>query len=86
MKHVKVSELKAKLSAHLADVRAGETVVVCDRETPIARIVPLENETDDLIIEEPKLPRSALKQLPVPRLRGKKFDVVSVLRESRDQR
>jgi antitoxin (DNA-binding transcriptional repressor) of toxin-antitoxin stability system len=87
MKHVKVSELKAKLSAHLdlAEVRAGETVVVCDRDTPIARIVPLEKGLDDLVVEEPTLPRSALKRLPVPRLRGH-VDVVAILRESRDQR
>jgi prevent-host-death family protein len=85
MKHVKVSELKTRLSAHLAEVRAGATVVVCDRNTPIARIVPLDNGMDDLVVEEPKLPRSALKRLPVPRLRGR-VDVVALLRESRDQR
>jgi antitoxin (DNA-binding transcriptional repressor) of toxin-antitoxin stability system len=85
MKHVNVPELKAKLSACLADVQAGETVVVCDRDTPIARIVPLENELDDLVVEEPTLPRSALNRLPVPRLRGH-VDVVAVLREGRDQR
>jgi prevent-host-death family protein len=85
MKHVKVSELKAKLSARLAEVRAGEMVVVCDRDTPIARIVPLEDGLDDLVVEEPTLPRSALNRLPVPRLRGH-VDIVAILRESRDQR
>ena len=85
MKQVKVSELKAKLSAYLAAARAGETVVVCDRSTPIARIVPLEKEVNDLIIDEPTLPRSALMHLPVPRLR-RKIDVVALLRQDRDQR
>jgi prevent-host-death family protein len=43
MKTVKISELKANLSAHLRRVSAGEEVVVCDRNRPIARIVPLES-------------------------------------------
>jgi prevent-host-death family protein len=41
MKTVKISELKANLSAHLRRVYAGEEVVVCDRNRPIARIVPI---------------------------------------------
>lgn len=41
MKSAKVSELKAHLSAYLAEVRRGETVIVCNRNTPIARLVPL---------------------------------------------
>lgn len=38
---VKISDLKARLSAYLRRVRRGETVVVLDRATPVARIVPL---------------------------------------------
>jgi len=38
---VKISELKANLSAHLRRVSGGEEVVVCDRNRPIARIVPI---------------------------------------------
>ena len=41
MKTVKISELKANLSAHLRHVSAGEEVLVCDRNRPIARIVPV---------------------------------------------
>jgi prevent-host-death family protein len=36
-----IADLKAKLSEYLARVRAGDEVVVTDRGTPIARIVPL---------------------------------------------
>jgi prevent-host-death family protein len=39
---VGVRELKARLSEHLARVRAGETVVVTDRGKPIAKLVPVE--------------------------------------------
>ena len=40
---MKISELKANLSAHLRRVSDGEEVVVCDRNRPIARIVPLDS-------------------------------------------
>jgi prevent-host-death family protein len=41
MKTVKISELKANLSANLRLVSSGEEVLVCDRNRPIARIVPV---------------------------------------------
>ncbi len=39
-KTVKVAELKANLSACLRAAREGQPVTVCDRDTPVARIVP----------------------------------------------
>lgn len=41
-----VSELKAKLSAYLREVRRGGEVQVVDRGIPIARLVPLAPERD----------------------------------------
>ena len=41
MIRVTVSEAKNGLSAYLRRVRAGETVLVLDRTTPVARIVPV---------------------------------------------
>ena len=40
MKRVKIADLKNNLSRHLVYVRDGGAVVVLDRETPIARILP----------------------------------------------
>jgi prevent-host-death family protein len=40
MKSVNISSLKAHLSAHLQLVRKGEDVLICDRNTPVARIIP----------------------------------------------
>jgi prevent-host-death family protein len=40
MRAVNISELKAKLSAHIQLVRDGEEVLVLDRNKPVARIVP----------------------------------------------
>ena len=37
---VKIANLKNHLSRHLAAVRRGGEIVVYDRDTPIARIVP----------------------------------------------
>jgi prevent-host-death family protein len=40
MKTVNIGELKNQLSAYLQCVRRGEEVVVRDRNTPVARILP----------------------------------------------
>ena len=41
MKSVNIAQLKNRLSSYLNEVRAGEEIVIRDRELPIARIVPL---------------------------------------------
>ena len=41
MKKAKIADLRNGLSRYLDHVRAGGTVLVYDRETPIAEIVPL---------------------------------------------
>ncbi len=63
MKSAKVSELKAKLSAYLAEVRNGGTVVVYDRNTPIARLVPFHEDEDDLVIIDSSAAPSELKRI-----------------------
>jgi len=40
MRTAKISELKAKLSAHIQYVKNGEEVLIFDRNTPVARLVP----------------------------------------------
>jgi prevent-host-death family protein len=42
MSKVGIADLKAHLSQHLRRVRAGHTLVVLDRDTPVAQIVPYE--------------------------------------------
>ena len=39
MRTAKISELKAKLSAHIQYVKNGEEVLIFDRNTPVARLV-----------------------------------------------
>ncbi len=85
MKQTNVSGFKARLSEYLAAARHGETVVVHDRKTPIARLVPFDEHVDDLKVAEPnRSPRDLAKVKPV-RLR-RRVDVVRLLRQSRDQR
>lgn len=47
MKSVNVAELKSRLSAYLNEVRTGEEILVRDRQTPIARILPITRSGDD---------------------------------------
>lgn len=86
MKQVKIAELKAHLSSHLAAVRKGETIIVCDRSTPIARLTPLRQvQDDDLIVEEAADPPSEARKIkPLKRL--KNVDVDRVLAEMRADR
>lgn len=81
---VKVSELKTRLSGYLARVRRGETVTVCDRRTPIAKLVPFAEHPGGIDVREaidvvglPTASRVALR---------KRIDVVALLRADRDHR
>jgi prevent-host-death family protein len=44
MKTVNIADLKAQLSSHIQFVREGEEVLVCDRNVPVARIIPITAE------------------------------------------
>jgi prevent-host-death family protein len=39
---VRIAELKAHLSEYLRIVRRGKEIVIKDRETPVARLIPME--------------------------------------------
>jgi prevent-host-death family protein len=42
MRTVGIADLKAHLSEHLRAIRKGRTLTVLDRNTPVARLVPVE--------------------------------------------
>lgn len=46
MKTAAVSELKARLSEYLNQVKAGMEVLITDRGIPVARLVPLSRSKD----------------------------------------
>ena len=86
MKEVKIAELKAHLSAHLAEVRKGETIIVCDRSTPIARLIPMKQmQDDDLVLEEAIDPPSEARRIKPLKLL-KDVDVDRILAEMRADR
>src|SRR5713226_548455 len=67
MRAVQVAELKNQLSSFLHRVRAGEELLIRDRNLPIAKIVPLREE--EMELDEVSLVASG--QMTLPR---KKFD------------
>lgn len=54
MKKASISQVKNHLSAYIDLVRNGETVLLTDRDRPVARIVPLEpgNVADEARLAE----------------------------------
>ena len=60
---VSVSVLKAKLSEYLRSARQGCPVVVCDRDTPVARLVPYGSASQTLSVRPPLRP---LHSTPLP--------------------
>ena len=64
-----ISEAKAKLSALLDRVRAGETVTITDRGVPVAQIVPLNGASDaGWEAHMQQLARSGIVRLPQQKL------------------
>ena len=89
---VSIADLKNNLSAHLARVRAGEEILVRDRHTPIAKIVPLaagDAGADELALAGEGKVRLPRKPLPAtirkslgPRVAGDR--ALDILCEERD--
>ena len=84
---VMIADLKAHLSRHLRTVRAGGTLTILDRDTPIARVVPVTGRPDRLVVRPatktwaevaPLLAKLKPLKLPV--------DSLTILRELRKDR
>lgn len=67
MRTVNIADLKNNLSAHLERVRAGEELLVKDRNRPIAKLVPLASG-EDLEAEELELAAAGVVRLPTQSL------------------
>lgn len=95
MEKATISELKNRLSEYLKKVRAGHTVLIFDREQPVAR---LERVTGDAQgegrlarLERSGLLRRARAQTPLKALRGalpkpKRSVTQALLEERRESR
>ncbi len=83
MKQVMIADLKAKLSEYLRYVRQGHTVTVLDRHTPVAQLVPYEQQRV-LRVREPTGPYGGrIADVPLPDPVDLDVDVVEVLLELR---
>jgi prevent-host-death family protein len=83
MSDVRVADLKSRLSQHLRTVRAGRSITVLDRSTPIARIVPYEEEGTSLVVRHPLPGAPSLKQISLPPPLKIRQDIVALLLEER---
>lgn len=55
MKKAKIGELRNGLSRYLAHVRAGGTVIVYERDTPIAEITPIAHAGNRKVSDKERL-------------------------------
>mgnify|MGYP001612453295 CR=1 FL=1 len=82
-KSVKIAELKARLSAYLRAARAGHHVTVCDRDTPIVRLVPFEADDEPLVVRRPT---RALRDVKLPRPPGRRVNSLAALLDERQSK
>jgi prevent-host-death family protein len=94
MRSVNVAELKNRLSKYLTFAKAGEEIVIRDRNLPVAKLVPF--SADDSAEEElllvaagklrlPKRPVDLEKLLRVPTGRVVGREVTQALLDEREQ-
>jgi prevent-host-death family protein len=81
MSNVRIADLKARLSEHLRSVRNGGTVTVLDRDTPVARIIPVAAPSLEICRA-----RRKLRDLKLPPKPSKRTDSTSLLVEDRRRR
>lgn len=74
MSTASISETKAKLSALLDRVKAGETVTITDRGVPVAQIVPLNGASEvDWDARLERLERAGIIRRPKQKLDAEAF-------------
>jgi len=84
MRQVKIAELKDNLSRYLRAVERGASVVVTDRDRPVARLVPVLVEEGIEVLPAARA-FSALRDRRYPRTRSV-IDSLSLLLEERGTR
>jgi prevent-host-death family protein len=82
MKQVRIADLKARLSEHLRAVRAGESIAVLDRDTPIAQLIPI-REPRTLRVRKPAPGSPPPHRIKVPKRAPLEVDIVELLLEER---
>ncbi|MBI5509966.1 MAG: type II toxin-antitoxin system Phd/YefM family antitoxin [Deltaproteobacteria bacterium] len=83
MKTITISSFKAHLSAELRKVRRGGRVVISDRDTPIAEVIPFRAEQSTAV--SVRAPNTVPFVVPQPTVRID-HDPVEYLLEDRNRR
>ncbi len=83
VKSVRIADLKARLSEHLRYVRRGHVLTILDRDTPVARVVPVD-EGSGLVIRRPEPTAKKVGDIQLPRQVRVARDPVAVLLEDRE--
>ena len=93
MRTANIAELRDRLTQYLREVRAGEEIIVRDRQRPIAKIVPLtvDDDAEDAALVAAGLLRKAQRPLPTAFWRARRGAVtvrtaVAALSEDREHR
>jgi prevent-host-death family protein len=82
MKQVRIADLKARLSEYLRAVRAGESIAVLDRDTPVAQLIPV-RESRGLRVRKPAPGSPPPNRIKVPKRARLNVDIVALLVEER---
>ncbi len=84
MRRVGIADLKAHLSGYLRTVKKGETLLVMERDTPVARLVPAADLRGGLVTRQPTRELGSVKRM-LKRLRPLELpvDSLSILLEDR---
>ncbi|MFH0800142.1 MAG: hypothetical protein V2A66_08195 [Pseudomonadota bacterium] len=82
MTHVKTAEFKSRLSHYLSLIRGGDELIITDRKTPIARVVPYSAGGERLAVLPARESPRALRKLKIPRARPG-TDSLRALRDDR---
>ena len=93
MRSTNIADLRNRLTQYLQEVRAGEEIVVRDRQRPIAKIVPFtvdDDDADDAALVSGGLMRKGSGILPASFWRARRsrvtmHAVVAAVRADRDE-
>jgi prevent-host-death family protein len=85
VKTIKIAPLRARFSEFLRRVRRGEEFIVMDRDRPVARLVPVDPEDDDLVVTPGAGTYARMGDMPLPDTVQLSEDPVRYLLEDREE-
>ena len=82
---VNIAVLKAKLSFYLGQVKQGNEILVMDRDTPVARMLPSIERARGVVLVKAKRSPAGLRAMKF-RPAKRRTDSVELLRDERERR